>query len=29
MIGLVEMDIDGIKVDGIIEFVFRKGNWVF
>jgi aminopeptidase len=29
MIGSEDMDIDGIKADGTIEPVFRKGNWAF
>ncbi|MFC5530517.1 aminopeptidase [Cohnella yongneupensis] len=29
MIGSAEMDIDGITKDGLIEPVFRKGNWAF
>ncbi|ACS99664.1 aminopeptidase [Paenibacillus sp. JDR-2] len=29
MIGSAEMDIDGIKADGTIVPIFRKGNWAF
>ncbi|MBD8067394.1 aminopeptidase [Bacillus sp. PS06] len=29
MIGSADMDIDGIKADGTVEPVFRKGNWAF
>ncbi|TQR19334.1 aminopeptidase [Psychrobacillus vulpis] len=29
MIGSDQMDIDGIKEDGSIEPIFRKGNWAF
>lgn len=27
MIGSAEMDIDGIRADGTVEPIFRKGNW--
>ncbi|TVX95961.1 aminopeptidase [Cohnella terricola] len=29
MIGSAEMDIDGVRADGTIVPVFRKGNWAF
>jgi aminopeptidase II. Metallo peptidase. MEROPS family M29 len=29
MVGSADMDIDGITKDGIIEPIFRKGNWAF
>lgn len=29
MVGSEQMDIDGIKEDGTIEPIFRKGNWAF
>jgi aminopeptidase len=29
MIGSAEMDIDGIRDDGTVEPIFRKGNWAF
>lgn len=29
MIGSADMDIDGIRPDGTIEPIFRKGNWAF
>ena len=29
MVGSEQMDIDGIKEDGTIEPIFRKGNWTF
>ncbi|MBD3917297.1 aminopeptidase [Paenibacillus sp. PR3] len=29
MIGSAEMDIDGIRDDGTVEPVFRRGNWAF
>lgn len=29
MVGSEQMDIDGIKDDGTIEPIFRKGNWAF
>ena len=29
MIGSSEMDIDGIKKDGTIVPIFRKGDWAF
>jgi aminopeptidase len=29
MIGSAVMDIDGIKADGSVVPIFRKGNWAF
>ncbi|UVI31466.1 aminopeptidase [Paenibacillus spongiae] len=29
MIGSADMDIDGIRPDGTVEPIFRKGNWAF
>ncbi|GLX66260.1 aminopeptidase [Paenibacillus glycanilyticus] len=29
MIGSAEMDIDGVKADGSVVPIFRKGNWAF
>jgi len=29
MIGSADMDIDGIRSDGTVEPIFRKGNWAF